>query len=148
MEIQRFVPDSELLGMYEYFISENQNSTVIIEPNSYLLAVQNYEEQIENYLIEVLNNLGILASVKTIRYSLPYHKEIVNTQRRNGLNYRAFDLQEFVRQVVKVLLELKVKKLRFYVIGDFIIEKNDSFFKYSHVIVAKFRYMIHDQFKV
>lgn len=149
MGINRFIPDMNSIGLYRSFISvENGSNDVLLDSNAYLLTVQKYEVEIEAYFKDVLNKLGISASVKTNRYSLPYDNEITNTQKRVGLNYNAFDLQQFVRQVIMELLNLKVKKLRFYVIGDLILEKYRSEFGYSNSIIVNFRYTIHEQFEV
>lgn len=92
--------------------------------------------EIEAYLNDVLDKLGIFAVVKTNRYSLPYDKEISKIQKRSGLNYNTFDLQQFVRQVVMKLLTLNLKKLRYYVIGDLILEKDSSAYSYSISILV------------
>lgn len=149
MAIQRFIPGKNSLRLYRSFITaENGSNDDLIDSNAYLLTVQKYEVDIEAYLKDVLNKLGISATVKTNRYSLPYENEISNIQKRIGLNYNAFDLQKWVRQVVFELLRTKVKKLRYYVIGDLILEKDRSEFGYSNSIIVKFRYTIHDQFEV
>lgn len=149
MAIQRFTPSNDSIGLYRSFIrAESGSNDDLLDSNAYLLTVQKYEEDIEDYLKDVLNKLGISASVKTNRYSLPYKNEISNTQKRGGLNYNAFDLQQLVRQVIIELLRTNVKKLRFYVIGDLILEKDSSEFGYSNSTIVKFRYTIHDQFEV
>lgn len=147
MAIQRFIPSNDSIGLYRSFITaENGSNDDLIDSNAYLLTVQKYEVDIEDYLKDVLNKLGISASVKTNRYSLPYKNEISNTQKRGGLNYNAFDLPQLLRQVINELLRTKVKKLRYYVIGDLILEKDRSEFGYSNSIIVKFRYIIHEQF--
>ncbi|MHA8093804.1 hypothetical protein ACMH5Q_02800 [Aquirufa lenticrescens] len=149
MAIQRFIPGKDSLRLYRSFIrSENGSNDDLIDSNAYLLTVQKYEVDIEAYLKDVLNKLGIAASVKTNRYSLPYDNEISNTQKRGGLNHNSFDMQQFARQVVIELLKTKIKKLRYYVIGDLILEKDRSEFGYSNSINVKFRYTIHDKFEV
>jgi hypothetical protein len=119
----------------------------MLDSNVYLLTVQKYEVEIETYLDHVFKKMGISGSTKTNRYSLPYENEISNTQKRGGLNYNAFDLQKLVRLVTIELLRTNVKKLRFYVIGDLILEKDRSEFGYSNSIIIKFRYTIHEQFE-
>lgn len=146
MEIQRFLPAKDEMRLYSSFI-RNELSGTILDENTYLQVVKKYEVQMEYYIKDVLANLGVYSTVKTERYSLLFEKEIVCSQMRDGLNYNAFDLQRFIRQVVLELLELKVKKLRFYVTGDLILEKNDSIFKSSNLVIVKFRYSIHDQFE-
>lgn len=149
MVIQRFIPTKDSLRLYRSFLrAESGSNDNLLDSNAYLLTVQKYEEDIEDYFKDVLNKLGISASVKTNRYSLPYKNEISNTQKRGGLNYNNFDLQQLVRQVIKELLRTNVKKLRFYVVGDLILEKDKSEFGYSNSIIVKFRYTIHDQFEV
>lgn len=147
MAIQRFIPCKDPLRLYRSFIrGESGSNDDLLDSSAYLLTVQKYEENIEDYLKDALNKLGISASVKTNRYSLPYKNEISNTQKRSGLNYNAFDLPQLVRQVIRELLRKNVKKLRFYVVGDLILEKDRSDFGYSNSIIVKFRYIIHEQF--
>lgn len=149
MAIQRFIPEKNSIGLYSSFIrAESDSPDDFLDSNAYLLTVQKYEVDIEAYLKDVFNKLGISASIKTNRYSLPYENEISNTQKRGGLNYNAFDLQQLVRQVIIELLRTNVKKLRFYVVGDLILEKDRTEFGYSNSIIVKFRYTIHDQFEV
>lgn len=148
MTINRFLPNKDLIELYIGFIrAASGKSDILIDSNAYLQTVQKHEMDIEAYLNDVLDKLGIFAVVKTNRYSLPYDKEISNFQKRSGLNYNTFDLQQFVRQVVMELLTLNVKKLRYYVIGDLILEKDSSAYGYSNSILVKFRYTIHDQFE-
>jgi tRNA G37 N-methylase Trm5 len=148
MEIQRFIPDKNSIGLYRSFIRGANGSTdTLLDSNSYLITVQKYEMDIEAYLKDVLNKLGISASVKTNRYSLLYEKEISNTQKRGGLNYNAFDLQQLARLVTIELLRTNVKKLRFYIIGDLILERDRSELGYSNSIIVKFRYTIHEKFE-
>ncbi|MFD3393409.1 hypothetical protein U0R10_02130 [Aquirufa sp. OSTEICH-129V] len=148
MTFHRFLPEKDSIELYIGFIRAGSGrSDVLIDSNTYLQTVQKHEMDIEAYLNDVLDKLGIFAVVKTNRYSLPYDKEISNFQKRRGLNYNTFDLQQFVRQVVMELLTLNVKKLRYYVIGDLILEKDSSAYGYSNSILVKFRYTIHDQFE-
>ncbi len=147
MPSQRFIPNKDSIGLYKSFINAESCSTdAFLDSNTYLLRVQQNEVEIETYLLDVFNKLGISASVKTKRYSLPYVNEILNTQNRVGLNYHSFDLQQFVSQVIAELFILNVKKLRFYIIGDLIIEKEKSEFKSTNSINGKFRYTIHEKF--
>lgn len=148
MAIQRFIPGKDSLRLYRSFIrAEGGSKDDLLDSNAYLLTVQKYEVDIEVYIKDVLNKLGISAIVKTNRYSLPYENEISYTQKRGGLNYNAFDLQQLVRQVIIELLRSNVKKLRYYLIGDLILEKDRSGFGYSNSIIVKFRYTIQEQFE-
>lgn len=148
MPSQRFIPNKDSIGLYKSFINAESGSTdAFLDSNTYLLKVQQYEVDIETHLLDVFSKLGISASVKTNRYSLPYDNEILNSQNRVGLNYHSFDLQQFVRQVIAELFLLNVKKLRFYIIGDLILEKGKSEFKSTNSIIVKFRYTIHEKFE-
>jgi hypothetical protein len=147
MAIQRFIPNKDSIGLYKSFIKgKNGSIDVIFDSNTYLLTVQKYEMEIEAHLIDVLRNLAISASVKTNRYSLPYDYEISHTQKRSGLNFNSFDLHQFVRQVLTELLTSKVKKLRFYTIGDLILENRRLEYKSFNSVNIKFRYTIHEKF--
>jgi hypothetical protein len=147
MVIQRFIPDKDSIGLYRSFIrGENGSTDVILDSSNYLLTVQKYELELESYLIDVLRKLAISASVKTNRYSLPHDYEIAHTQKRSGLNFNSFDLHQFVRQVLTELLTSKVKKLRFYTIGDLILENRRLEYKSFNSVNIKFRYTIHEKF--
>src|SRR5258708_40329120 len=80
------------------------------------------EQQCESDLKSILTQLGIQATVKTDRYSLPYQKEII--AKASYVMFLSRMLEHYrpaYRIIVKELLINDVKKIRFY----FYIEESD-----------------------
>jgi hypothetical protein len=92
-------------------------------PEKYEEHMINLEKKIEKDMIEVLFKMGIHATVKTDRYSLPYQFQIKTTQ--NGESYLngAFESVKLYRAVLSNLVEMDVYKVRFYIFA----EVEDSF---------------------
>jgi hypothetical protein len=92
-------------------------------PEKYEETMINLEKKIEKDMIGVLSKLGINATVKTDRYSLPFQGQIKTTQ--NGESYLngAFESFQLYRKVLYKMLELNVYKVRFYILA----EVEDSF---------------------
>ena len=66
----------------------------------------------------MFEKLNIQASVKSDRYSLPYHKEIEHTNYGESYLNGAYEPERFFRKVVKQLLDENVYKIRFYVLME------------------------------
>ncbi len=92
-------------------------------PEKYEEHMINLEKKIEKDMIEVLFKMGIHATVKTDRYSLPYQFQVKTTQ--NGESYLngAFESVKLYRAVLSNLVEMDVYKVRFYIFA----EVEDSF---------------------
>lgn len=103
-------------------------------PEKYEETMINLEKKIEKDMIGVLSKLGINASVKTDRYSLPFQGQIKTTQ--NGESYLngAFESFQLYRKVLYKMLELNVYKVRFYIFAEvedsFPMGKVNYYFKY------------------
>jgi hypothetical protein len=74
------------------------------------------EAKKEKDIITMLAYLGIQASVKTDKYSLPHHYELESLKRVCTFTNEAFITPELYRDFVKHLFELKAQKIRFYLI--------------------------------
>ena len=87
-------------------------------PEKYEDAMINLEKKIEKDMIEVFNKMGIHATVKTDRYSLPYQFQIKITQ--NGESYLngAFESVKLYRAVLKEMITLNLYKIRFYILAE------------------------------
>ena len=87
-------------------------------PEKYEDAMINLEKKIEKDMIEVFKKMGINASVKTDRYSLPFQGQIKTTQ--NGESYLngAFESIQLYRKVLHKMVELNVYKVRFYIFAE------------------------------
>ena len=92
-------------------------------PEKYEETMIKLETKIEKDMIGVLSKMGINATVKTDRYSLPFQDQIKTTQ--NGESYLngAFESIQLYRKVLHKMLELNVYKVRFYILA----EVEDSF---------------------
>ena len=103
-------------------------------PEKYEETMINLEKKIEKDMIGVLSKLGINASVKTDRYSLPFQGQIKTTQ--NGESYLngAFESFQLYRKVLYKMVELNVYKVRFYIFAEvedsFPMGKVNYYFKY------------------
>ena len=92
-------------------------------PEKYEETMIKLETKIEKDMIGVLSKMGINATVKTDRYSLPFQDQIKTTQ--NGESYLngAFESIQLYRKVLHKMVELNVYKVRFYILA----EVEDSF---------------------
>jgi hypothetical protein len=81
------------------------------------------EEGIEKWLKDTFSHLGINATVKSDRYSLPIQNQIKVTQYGESYLNGAFETFELCRKVIKEILEKNCYKVRFYVFA----EVEDSF---------------------
>ena len=92
-------------------------------PEKYVETMINLEKKIEKDMIEVFNKMGINASVKSDRYSLPYQFQIKTTQYGESYLNGAFESIKLYRAVLHKMVELNVYKVRFYIFA----EVEDSF---------------------
>lgn len=77
-----------------------------------------FEMSIEKKVIEILNNIGVHAAVKSNRYSLPYTAQMKITRHTTSYIIDAFNTSEFIKQILKKVLEEDLHKLRFYVMVE------------------------------
>lgn len=75
----------------------------------------NTEKSLEKKLIDVFNKLGIHASTKTDRYSLPYNNQVKITQYGESYVNAAYNPEKLFRGAVKKILDQNVYKFRFYI---------------------------------
>ena len=113
--MKRNIP--EMKNQLLFYMDKNRT------PEKYEETMINLEKKIEKDMIGVLSKLGINASVKTDRYSLPFQGQIKTTQ--NGESYLngAFESFQLYRKVLYKMLELNVYKVRFFIFA----EVEDSF---------------------
>lgn len=103
------------------------------------------ELQLENHLIKIFEELGIHASVKSDKYSLPHQDEVVILKMRESYINGMYEFPSIVRPIVKEILNKNTYKIRFYIhIETYDDDLNKGFgvitrtgFKYT------FRYYIH-----
>ncbi len=103
------------------------------------------EANLEKGLIEFLDKVGIQASVKSDKYSLPYQEEVIIKIKYQSYINDMTKLSIIFRPILKELLTKNVYKIRFYFHIETFANEDKSFFgalnkgfKYS------FRYYIHN----
>ena len=101
-----------------FFMDGKKGSEEDRTPEKYEESMINLEKKIEKDMIEVLFKMGINATVKTERYSLPYQFQIKTTQ--NGESYLngAFESIKLYRAVLSELVRMDVYKIRFYIFAE------------------------------
>jgi hypothetical protein len=114
--MKRNIPDmnNQLL----FFMDGKNGKEEDRKPEKYEESMINLEKKIEKDMIEVFKKMGINASVKTDRYSLPFQGQIKTTQ--NGESYLngAFESIQLYRKVLHKMVELNVYKVRFYIFAE------------------------------
>ena len=100
------------------------------------------EENLEIEIIYLLRKIGISASKKTDKYSLPYQKEIVINL---PIIYDGFSISKILRPILKELIEKDIYKIRFYFhIETYVAEATrNGKFPFGAGIKYCFRYFIH-----
>jgi hypothetical protein len=113
-----------------------------VAPENYVEEYEKYmvkrERHIEKWLLDTFSHLGINASVKSDRYSLPIKYQIKATQ--NGESYLngAFETYNLFRTVLGTILNQEPApwKLRFYVFAEvedsFPMGKVNYYFNYHY----------------
>lgn len=88
-------------------------------------SIRNYEDamvtleiSIEKKIKTLLTSIGVAATVKTDRYSLPYVKEIKHTGMGESYLNGAFEIEPFLRTIAKEILNEDLFKIRFYVLAE------------------------------
>ena len=78
------------------------------------------EEGIEKDLISFLRKMGVNASVKSDRYSLPYNKQIIHTGYGESYLNSAFETDYFFRKIAREILDKDLFKVRFYILAEIV----------------------------
>ena len=103
--------------------------------------LRSIEASKENDIIAMLAYLGIQASVKTDKYSLPHHYEVESLKRVCTFTNEAFITPELYRDFVAHLIELKAQKIRFYLIVE--LWENPDAKSYYLGLRYRLRYYVH-----
>ena len=86
------------------FIGEDGNAWAIAK-----------EKAIEENIIKLLSELDIHASVKSDRYSLPVHGSVASNSGFSSYVSDIYDSSSVKRQLLKEILNVGARKIRFYV---------------------------------
>ena len=115
-----------------------------VTPDNY---VEDYEKwmvkrelSMEKWLLDTFAHLGINATVKTDRYSLPIMYQIKVTQYGESYLNGAFESYETFRKAINAVLANNVYKLRFYVFAE--VEDNFPMGKVNYY----FNYYVHENY--
>ena len=127
--MKRNMPD--MSNQLLFYMGDNRT------PEKYEETMINLEKKIEKDMIEVLSKIGINASVKTDRYSLPFQGQIKTTQQGESYLNGAFESYKLYRAVLKEIVNQDLYKIRFYIFA----EVEDS--PYMGKVNYYFNYYIH-----
>lgn len=107
----------------------------------YLDRISAFERTCEKSLIELLEKIDVMASVKSDPYSLPYTGEVV--EYLNGESYLngAYEFSRVARPILKEVLNKNIYKFRFYMFINVIFPT--KVFPGIGRIEYKFRYYPH-----
>jgi len=101
-----------------FFMDGKNRRTEDRTPEKYEEYMVNLEKDIEKDMIEVLTKMGINATVKTDRYSLPFQRQIKTTQYGESYLNGAFESIKLYRSVLSEMVELNIYKIRFYIFAE------------------------------
>ena len=106
----------------------------------YVEKIEAFERKCEESLIKTLGRIDIVASVKTVPYSLPYNNEIVVELRGESYLNGAYEFHRVARKIVKELLEKDLYKVRFYMYIDVVIPEKRTLLNPYGSVKYHFRY--------
>ena len=115
-----------------------------VTPDNYVEEYEKWmvkrELSMEKWLLDTFAHLGINATVKTDRYSLPIMYQIKVTQYGESYLNGAFESYETFRKAINAVLANNVYKLRFYVFAE--VEDNFPMGKVNYY----FNYYVHENY--
>jgi hypothetical protein len=109
------------------------NTAILHIVDGDISKIKSFEYTIEKQIIHITSMVGITASVKTNKQSLPHQYEIISVCSYLDYINDAYDYRQFIRQVMWELLNKEITKIRFYVL----VEVDENALKYI------LRYYIH-----
>jgi len=124
-------------------LHKKKRGQIEVNGDDYLNAVIELEKKYEKSLIDILNSVEISSSVKTDRYSLPFQQEIIIIHKATKIINYNFSIYYPAREIVRNLLADDIRKIRFYLLVEVVLD--DSFTENLPIgsVVFKFRYRIH-----
>ena len=143
MQIERYIPPRFNRAILYTILLPEVIRTNKYDTETYVAAVTKFEIECEGKLKDLFKKVGIQASLKRDRFSLPYTHEVIGEiEGTSFINY-AFNLDNIARVFVKDLLDKNIHKIRFYLFVDVITEDDTMSKRYNGKVVYKFRYMVH-----
>jgi hypothetical protein len=141
--IERYIPPRFNRAILYTILLPEVIRTNKYDTETYVAAVTKFEIECEGKLKDLFKKVGIQASIKRDRFSLPYTHEVIGEiEGQSFINY-AFNLDNIARVFVKDLLDKNIHKIRFYLFVDVITEDETMSKRYNGKVVYKFRYMVH-----
>ena len=107
------------------------------------VTLDKFEDEIQQEMIRTLHNVGIQASVKTNKFSLPYTREIIVVVPFVSYLNAVFNYSKVFRPIVKKLMDKNPRRIRFYFWTD-LFEHGDGKRKGETGLKYYFRYYVHD----
>ena len=102
------------------------------------------EKQWEDSFTELFNDVGITATVKTDKFSLPYTNEVVIKLHCESYVPGVYERVRVYRPVLKELLAKDVRKIRFYILAETFDGGGKGFAAAFNLgLKYSFRYYIH-----
>ncbi len=109
--INRKIPENLNKSILRPLLGYKEDNT----EKKYILKIENFERECENYLIDVLSKLDINASIKTDPYSLPYNKEIITILHGESYLNGPYEFKRVAKKIIKEILSTNLIKIRFYI---------------------------------
>jgi|688.fasta_scaffold198211_2 hypothetical protein len=141
--MERYIPYRFNKTIFFPELHKKKLSQIEVNRDDYLNAVIELEKNYEKNLSDILNSVEISASVKTDRYTLPFQQEIVVIHKATEIINYNFSIYYPAREIVRRLLADDIRKIRFYLLVDVVID--DSYHENLPLgtVVFKFRYWLH-----
>lgn len=142
-QIERYIPPRFNRAILYTILLPEVIRTNKYDTETYVAAVTKFEIECERKLKDLFKKIGIQASIKRDRFSLPYTHEVIGEiEGTSFINY-AFNLDNIARVFVKDLLDKNIHKIRFYLFVDVITEDETMSKRYNGKVVYKLRYTVH-----
>lgn len=130
--------------MEKRFISETLQKHLNYFMGDLEVFLPNLESKLEKEIIDFVSQVGIQATVKTDKYSLPYTNEITFKLNYESYINGMYERERIYRPIMKELLDKDVYKIRFYIFIDTFDEEYKGLLKLAGCgFKYHFRYYIH-----
>lgn len=115
--MKKYIPNlDKVIGLHPMLRRTDIYDMSPCTEEEYFTALEKFEIETENKLVRLFESIGITATVKTDRKSLPNTQSIAGISPITSFVNEAYDTTEFFRQVVKkILADDSLIKLRFYI---------------------------------